>query len=148
MPDVRDIPEDIESIASTAGDDHQIEMILAGFRACAKEAIRFLLEEEGLSPDHELPVGLQEHLDRQQDHLAGMLQNDSGLGASGIDEASYYSSADDDESFVTAEATDIDCDDQLDDMVENTISNASDNSISINSTDYHVNQILQNDSSH
>lgn len=148
MPDVNEIPEDIESTASTAGDDHQIEMIVAGFRACAKEAIRFLLEEEGLSPDHELPVGLQEHLDRQEGHLSGMLQNDSGLGVSNIDEASYYSDDGSDESFVKAGTSEKQSDDQVNDAVENTLTNASAYSAASRCTENPSNEILQKDSSH
>lgn len=128
MPDVREIPDDIESIASTAEDDHQVELLLAGFRACAKEAIRFLLEDEGLAPDHALPVGLQEHLDRRQNHLAGILQNDSGIDV----EASFCDSTADDLSLV---ANDIS--DSGNFTVKNSFSNASTSNIPQNiSCDY------------
>ncbi|KAG8185664.1 hypothetical protein JTE90_008934 [Oedothorax gibbosus] len=79
MPDVRDSSEESDLVATAAEDDRYAELLLAGFRACAREAIRFLLEEEGLSPNHPLPSGLNEHLLRQQCHLAGTLQNDSGV---------------------------------------------------------------------
>lgn len=79
MPDVQDPSEDSDFVATAAEDDRYAELLLAGFRACAREAIRFLLEEEGLSPDHPLPSGLNEHLVRQQCHLAGTLHNDSGV---------------------------------------------------------------------
>lgn len=79
MPDVQEPSEDSDFVATAAEDDRYAELLLAGFRACAREAIRFLLEEEGLSPDHPLPSGLNEHLVRQQCHLAGTLHNDSGV---------------------------------------------------------------------
>lgn len=148
MPDVPEIPDDIESIASTAGDDTQIEMLLAGFRACAKEAIRFLLEEEGLAPDHELPVGLQEHLDRQQSHLAGMLQNDSGLETSGMNASFGYSSADDDESFATAETSDIESSYALNDMTEDSSIHTNASSSCLTNTECLENESLLTDSGH
>ncbi|GBN22555.1 hypothetical protein AVEN_62195-1 [Araneus ventricosus] len=79
MPDVREHSDEIALEASAAEDDRYADLVLAGFRACAKEALRFLLEEEGLSPEHPLPAGLNEHLVRQQCHLAGALHNDSGI---------------------------------------------------------------------
>ncbi|CAL1273874.1 unnamed protein product [Larinioides sclopetarius] len=79
MPDVPEHSDEIALEASAAEDDRFADLVLAGFRACAKEALRFLLEEEGLSPEHPLPAGLNEHLVRQQCHLAGTLHNDSGI---------------------------------------------------------------------
>ncbi|GFU12178.1 orange domain-containing protein [Nephila pilipes] len=79
MPDVPEHLDEYDLEASAAEEDRYTELLLAGFQACAKEALRFLLEEEGLSPDHPLPAGLNEHLVRQQCHLAGALQNDSGV---------------------------------------------------------------------
>ncbi|XP_054718767.1 uncharacterized protein LOC129228144 [Uloborus diversus] len=80
MPDILENPdESTELVGATAEDDRQAELLLAGFRACAREAIRFLLEEEGLSPDHPLPSGLQQHLAKRQCHLADVLHNDSGV---------------------------------------------------------------------
>ncbi|KAF8778711.1 uncharacterized protein LOC129975913 [Argiope bruennichi] len=79
MPDVSEHSDEIALEASSAEDDRYADLVLAGFRACAKEALRFLLEEEGLSPEHPLPAGLNEHLVRQQCHLAGTLHNDSGI---------------------------------------------------------------------
>ncbi|XP_071041285.1 uncharacterized protein [Parasteatoda tepidariorum] len=93
MPDAPDLSEDIELGSSEAEDDRYFHLLLAGFRACAKEAIRFLLEEEGLAPDHPLPAGLNEHLVKQQSHLAEVLHNDSGVA---LEESFLNSSQDGD----------------------------------------------------
>ncbi|XP_035217954.1 uncharacterized protein LOC118191262 [Stegodyphus dumicola] len=79
MPYVKEISDHVELSATPAEDDRHAELLLAGFRACAKEALRFLLEDEGLAPDHPLPAGLEEHLTKRQCHLADMLHNDSGI---------------------------------------------------------------------
>ncbi|GIY17674.1 orange domain-containing protein [Caerostris extrusa] len=79
MPDIPEHSNEDTLEASAAEDDRYAELLLAGFRACAKEALRFLLEEEGLTPDHPLPAGLNEHLLRQQCHLVETLHNDSGV---------------------------------------------------------------------
>lgn len=42
------------------------QALSAGFAACAEEAERFLIEEENLSPDDPVVVGLREHLRQQQ----------------------------------------------------------------------------------
>jgi len=42
------------------------DVSLAGFRDCSEEAIRYLLQVEGLSEDDPVIVGLQQHLYRQR----------------------------------------------------------------------------------
>ncbi|GFQ74879.1 orange domain-containing protein [Trichonephila clavata] len=79
MPNIPEHSEEYDLEASAAEEDKFTELFLTGFQACAKEALRFLLEDEGLSPEHPLPSGLNEHLVRQQCHLAEALQNDSGV---------------------------------------------------------------------
>jgi hypothetical protein len=44
------------------GDQSDDDGLLAGFEFCSKEAIRYLLEEEKLSPDHPVVRNLQLHL--------------------------------------------------------------------------------------
>jgi len=45
------------------------DITLAGFRDCSEEAIRYLLEVEGLSENDPVIVGLREHLHRQRQQL-------------------------------------------------------------------------------
>ena len=47
----------------------QAEVVLSGYRDCAAEAIRYLLEVEHLLPEDPLVQGLQNHLYEKQKHL-------------------------------------------------------------------------------
>lgn len=80
----------------------ELEMLLAGYRACAAEAIRFLTEEENVPMDSPLILGLWHHLLAQEARLdvEGLLSNhgseadDSGVNMSADDNLLYSSTAD------------------------------------------------------
>lgn len=44
-------------------------MVTSGFQHCAAEAVRYLIEEEHMSPTDPLVVGLQQHLGMRERHL-------------------------------------------------------------------------------
>ncbi|GFX22550.1 orange domain-containing protein [Trichonephila clavipes] len=100
MPNIPEHSEEYDLEASAAEEDKFTELLLTGYQACAKEALRFLLEDEGLSPEHPLPAGLNEHLVRQQCHLAEALQNDSGVDL----EESFLSFATDGSTTVASQS--------------------------------------------
>ncbi|CAN8017157.1 unnamed protein product [Ixodes persulcatus] len=87
------------------GSDQQ-DLAIAGFRACAQEAIRFLIEEEHLPGDDPLVLGLWRHLAMQElsIDLDSMLSQYAAEGDSGIHDSSEgHPMADDDEGDSTGD---------------------------------------------
>lgn len=66
------------------------DAMLAGYRFCARETIRFLIEDEHLSPDDPVIVELMNHLVEQQNRLP---PDDSGGGAGNVSNAHAPDSA-------------------------------------------------------
>lgn len=56
------------SIAERLGNGHSAS-ISAGYTDCMDEAIRFLVEEEKISPEHPVVVNLKAHLERSKDKI-------------------------------------------------------------------------------
>lgn len=73
-----EVEEDVEVI--TASESNQItellcaeekelsdlEIFIAGYRSCAQEILRYLIEDEGLSPQDSIILSIQNHLYRQE----------------------------------------------------------------------------------
>lgn len=59
------------STSSIMGNDLNFHTltVASGYRHCAAEAVRYLIEEEGLSPEDPLVVGLRQHLGLRERHL-------------------------------------------------------------------------------
>ncbi|XP_013774131.1 uncharacterized protein LOC106459090 [Limulus polyphemus] len=52
-------------------DIQEMHELVAGYRACAEEAIRYLIEDEKVAPDDPLVLGLWQHLLLQEAELLG-----------------------------------------------------------------------------
>lgn len=61
--------EDSDDVEEEEEDQVQEDAALAGYEYCSKEAIRYLMEEEKLDPDHPVVRQLQQHLDSRRAHV-------------------------------------------------------------------------------
>ncbi|XP_076373886.1 uncharacterized protein LOC143258586 [Tachypleus tridentatus] len=66
-------------------DIQEMHELVAGYRACAEEAIRYLIEEEKVAPDDPLVLGLWQHLLLQEAELLGNHDNNPDSDDSGFE---------------------------------------------------------------
>lgn len=105
---------DLETSAcfqSACGRD--VSMVTCGFQHCAAEAVRYLIEEEHLSPSDPLVVGLQQHLSMRERHLDPERVLDDYVAAQRLLLSSVHNGLwddDDDTTGHSCESNDEDCD--------------------------------------
>ncbi|GFG34892.1 hypothetical protein Cfor_07353, partial [Coptotermes formosanus] len=67
--DLEDDDEDDENYNEVGISFHDREVILAGYEFCHKEALRFLVEEEQLGPEHPAVRELTAHLSSRRNTI-------------------------------------------------------------------------------
>ncbi|XP_064488866.1 uncharacterized protein LOC135400852 isoform X3 [Ornithodoros turicata] len=86
---------------TTSTEEGDNDLASAGFRACAQEAIRFLIEEENLPGDDPLVVGLWRHLALQELSLDlnSLISQYAAEGDSGIQDMIVPQNVQDDDDY-------------------------------------------------